>query len=331
MTSLRDARILITGGAGLIGSHIAELLVAEGAGEILIFDDLSRGRSENLATARAAGKVTLIAGDVRDRAAVAAAVDGVDLLFHLAALRLTQCAAEPRLALEVMADGTFNVVEAAAKARVGRLVAASSSTIYGTAERIPIPEEQHPYGSNTLYGAAKVFGECLLRSFHVMSGLNYVALRPFHVYGPRMDIRGAYREVLVHWMDRIARGLPPIIFGDGAQSMDFVYVGDVARAFVLAARAGVQDDVFNVASGVETTLEQLARALLAAMGSDLEIEHAAERTPGEASRRVADTRKAKVHLGFEARVSLAEGLRELVTWWWQETGASVPVPEGGGR
>src|SRR5262249_40876085 len=161
-----------------------------------------------------------------------------------------------------MVDGTFNVVEAAANAKVKRLVAASSSSIYGMAEEFPTREDHHPYDNNTLYGATKIFSEGLLRSFHETHQLNYVALRPFNVYGPRMDTQGAYPEVLVRWMERIANDKPPIIFGDGVQTMDFVFVDDAARAFMLAAQAPVQDDVFNVASGVETSLNQLAQALL---------------------------------------------------------------------
>ena len=179
---------------------------------------------------------------------------GMDVVFHQAAIRITQCAEEPRLALEVLVDGTFNVIEAAARRGVRKVVAASSASVYGLAEQFPTAENHHPYANDTLYGAAKVFNEGLLRSFHAMSGLDYVALRYFNVYGPRMDIHGVYTEVLVRWMERIAAGKPPLIFGDGSQTMDFVYVEDIARANVLAADADVDDEVFNVASGVETSL-----------------------------------------------------------------------------
>jgi UDP-glucose 4-epimerase len=239
---------------------------------------------------------------------------GIDFLFHLAAIRLTQCAAEPRLALEVMADGTFNVLEAAVRANAKRVVAASSASIYGMADRFPTAEDHHPYHNTTLYGAAKVFNEGLLASFREMYGLDYVALRPFNVYGPRMDIHGAYTEVLVCWMDRIARGLPPIIFGDGRQSMDFIFVEDVARAFLLAATTDISGEVFNAATGVETSLKQLAQALLEVMDSNLEIEYGPEQELA-AARRVADTSKARIQLGFTAQVSLKEGLRRLVAWW----------------
>jgi UDP-glucose 4-epimerase len=315
---LSGARSLITGGAGLIGSHVADLLVRAGASEIIVFDNLSRGRLENLAQARAQGHVTLVQRDIRDRSALSRAMEGIDVVFHLAAIRMTHCAEEPRLALEVMVDGTFNVLEAAIAARVKKVVAASSGSIYGMAERFPTSEDHHPYHNATLYGAAKVFNEGLLASFRDMYGLDYVALRPFNVYGPRMDVHGAYTEVLIRWMDRIARGLPPIIFGEGSQSMDFIFVEDVARAFLLAATTAVSGEVFNAASGVETSLTQLAQALLAVMDSKLEIENGPGRKVAAVARRVADTSKARIQLGFTAQVGLEEGLRRLVAWWREQ-------------
>jgi UDP-glucose 4-epimerase len=316
-TSLRGARVLITGGAGLIGSHIADRLAAAGAAEIVVLDNLSRGRRQWLAEASAKGSVRLIQGDVRDRAVLAEALREADVLFHLAAIRLTQCAQEPRLALEVMVDGTFNVLEAAVAARVKRVVAASSASVYGNAERFPICEDHHPYNNATIYGAAKLFDEGLLAAFREMYGLNYVALRPFNVYGPRMDTEGAYTEVLVRWMERIHRGLAPIIFGDGKQTMDFIYVDDVARAFVVAAASDTEGEVFNIGAGVETSLNELARALIAAMGSNVAPEYGPQRTVSAVSRRVADTSRARARLGFAAEVGLEEGLRRLVAWWRQ--------------
>ena len=319
--SLSGKRIMITGGAGLIGSHLADRLAGRGVREILVYDDLSRGRASNLEAARSAGVVTLVEGDIRDRAALRRAMAGIDVLFHLAAIRLTQCAEFPRLALDVMVDGTFNVVECAVDASVAKTVYASSASIYGMAERFPTDESHHPYDNNTLYGSAKLFGEGLLRSTRERSGLDYVALRPFNVYGPRMDTEGAYTEVLIRWMERIARGQAPIIFGDGSQSMDFVYVDDVARAFVLAAESDVPGEVFNIASGVETSLAELARSLIAAMGARIGVEHGPERKFTAVPRRWADTRRARERLGFEAAVGLDEGLSRLVAWWRTHAGA----------
>lgn len=315
---MKDTRVLITGGAGLIGSHIADLLVDEGVREIVVLDNFVRGRKENLEATLARGPVRLVAGDIRDRSAVERAMEGVDVVFHQAAIRITQCAEEPRLALEVLVDGTYNVVEAAAKANVKKLVAASSASVYGLAEAFPTREDHHPYANRTIYGAAKTFNEGLLRSFNEMHGLRYVALRYFNVYGPRMDVHGVYTEVFIRWMERIAAGQPPLIFGDGLQTMDFVHVHDIARANVLAAKADVSDEVFNVASGSETSLKDLATRLLAIMGSSLRVEHQPERKVNPVPRRLADTARAKRLLGFEARVSLDEGLRGLVEWWRAE-------------
>jgi UDP-glucose 4-epimerase len=318
-----NKRVLITGGAGLIGSHIADLLVKEEDPEIVVLDNFVRGRRENLAWATGHGRVQIVEGDIRDATLLSELMRGVDTVFHQAAIRITQCAEEPRLALEVLVDGTFNVLEAAVKAKVRKVVAASSASVYGLAEEFPTRENHHPYNNRTLYGAAKTFNEGLLRSFHEMYGLDYVALRYFNVYGPRMDVHGAYTEVLIRWMNNIAAGRPPLVLGTGAQTMDFVYVEDIARANVLAARAEATDAVFNVASGRETSLNGLARTLLQVMGSGLEPEYGPERKVNAVSRRLADTREAERQLGFRAEVPLEEGLRRLVEWWQ----ASSPATE----
>jgi UDP-glucose 4-epimerase len=319
MFSFRDSRVLITGGAGLIGSHIADLLVEEGAQEIVILDDFTRGRRENLSWAMANGPVKIVKGDIRNRELVTESLQDIDLVFHQAAIRITQCAQEPRLALEVLVEGTFNVLEAAVKANVKKVVAASSASVYGLAESFPTDEKHHPYNNLTFYGAAKVFNEGMLRSFHNMYGLNYVALRYFNVYGPRMDAYGVYTEVLIRWMERISNGQPPLIFGDGSQTMDFVHVRDIARANILAAKAEVTDEVFNIASGTETSLIELAHSLSGVMGANLDTEHGPERKVNPVSRRLASTVNAKQKLGFEATVSLESGLKELVDWWRSET------------
>ena len=312
-------RILITGGAGFIGSHIADLLVKEGASEIIIIDNFSRGRRENLAWAMANGKVTIVEGDIRDARLLTELSQGIDIVFHQAAIRITQCAEQPRLAHEVLATGTYNVLEAAVNAKVRKVVAASSASIYGMATTFPTDEDHHPYANDTIYGAAKVYLEGMLRSFHAMFGLNYVALRYFNVYGPRMDIYGKYTEVLIRWMERIIVNQPPIIFGDGTQTMDFIYIEDIARANLLAAKSDVTDEVFNVASGSETSLRELADALLQVMGAEgLGVEHREARTVNSVTRRLASTDKAKRLLGFEAQVSLESGLRRLVKWWLTE-------------
>jgi UDP-glucose 4-epimerase len=317
-------KVLVTGGGGAIGSNVVDELVLAGAEEIVILDNFVRGRRENLDWARANGKVELVEGDIRDRALVGKLMDGVDVAFHHAAIRITQCAEEPRLAVDVLVDGTFNVFEAAVAAGVRRVVASSSASVYGLAETFPTAEDHHPYANDTLYGAAKVFNEGLLRSMHAMHGLDYVALRYFNVYGPRMDVHGLYTEVLVRWMERISAGQPPLILGDGLQTMDFIYMGDIARANMLAAQSELTDEVFNVASGTETSLLGLAQMLLDVMGSDLPVEHGPERAVNGVTRRLADTSLATQRLGFTAEVGIEEGLTRLVEWWRGEK-AGVPT------
>ncbi|MBB3396467.1 SDR family NAD(P)-dependent oxidoreductase [Rhizobium sp. BK060] len=315
---MKDKRILITGGAGLIGSHIADLVAREEPKEIVILDNFVRGRRENLADAVNRAPVTIVEGDIRDRALIKEVSQGIDVVFHQAAIRITQCAEEPRLAFDVLAGGTFDVLEAAVLAGVSKVVAASSASVLGLADTFPTTEEHHPYNNRTIYGAAKAFNEGLLRSFAEMYGLRYVALRYFNVYGPRMDVYGAYTEVLIRWMERIAGGLPPIILGDGTQTMDFVHVHDIARANLLAAKSDVTDEVFNVASGTETSLRELAALLTKVMGSSLEPQFGPARKVNAVPRRLASTAKAEKLLGFSTKVTMEEGLRNLVEWWRQE-------------
>ncbi|MFJ9835838.1 NAD-dependent epimerase/dehydratase family protein [Streptomyces sp. NPDC101169] len=322
LSSVRGKKILVTGGAGTIGSNLVDLLAEGGAREIVVLDNFVRGRMGNLARALPSGVVEVVEGDIRDAAAVRKATAGADLVFHLAAIRITQCAEEPRLANEVMVDGTFNVLEAAVEAGVGKVIASSSASVYGMAEDFPTTERHHPYNNDTFYGAAKAFNEGMLRSFHAMYGLDYVALRYFNVYGPRMDIHGLYTEVLIRWMERIEAGEPPLILGDGSQTMDFVDVRDIARANVLAAESDLTDEVFNIASGTETSLKELAQGLLEAMGAEgLEPEHGPARPVNGVVRRLADTSHAAERLGFSARIDLRTGLRDLVDWWRAERAA----------
>jgi UDP-glucose 4-epimerase len=313
---LKGKRVLVTGGAGFIGSHIVDLLCDEGCSEIVALDNMVRGRPENLERASARGPVRLVHGDIRDGKLLTPLVKAADVVFHQAALRITHCAAEPRLAIEVMVQATFDLLELCVHHDVEKVIAASSASVYGMAEAFPTTEGQNPYDNRTLYGAAKAFNEGLLRSFNDMYGLDYVAFRYFNVYGNRMDIHGRYTEVLIRWMERLEAGRPPVIFGDGQQTMDFVHVRDVARANIIGAKAKASDHVFNIASGTETSLNQLAKALASVMGQEhLSPEFAPERSINPVPRRLASTSKAERLLGFSATVPLEQGLRELVEWW----------------
>jgi UDP-glucose 4-epimerase len=315
---ISDRRFLVTGGAGTIGSTIVDQLVAGGAAEVVVLDNFVRGRPANLASASQAGNVTIVNGDIRNTEIVRSIMTDIDVVFHQAALRITQCASEPRLAIDVLVNGTYEVVEAAADAGVRKIVAASSASVYGLAEEFPTPESHHPYANDTLYGAAKVFNEGLLRSFRAMRNVDYVMLRYFNVYGPRMDIHGLYTEVLIRWMERIESGQPPLILGDGSQTMDFVYTEDIARANLLAAASDIPGGVFNIGCGVETSLVELAEALQRAMGSQLPLEFGPARGVNAVTRRLASISNAQDGLGWKPEIDLDEGLRRLVAWWRSE-------------
>ncbi|HET6674525.1 MAG TPA: NAD-dependent epimerase/dehydratase family protein [Nitrospiraceae bacterium] len=325
MAVLAGKRILVTGGAGFIGSHIVDLLCRENCRDIVVVDDMCRGRPESLQPAMSRGPVRLVKGDICDRRLMAGLVADTDIVFHQAALRITHCAAEPRRAMEVMVQATFDLLDLCVKNGIEKVVAASSASVYGMAGEIPTTENQNPYDNRTLYGAAKAFNEGLLRSFCDMHGLRYVAFRYFNVYGERMDVHGKYTEVLIRWMERLEEGLPPVIFGDPGQSMDFVHVRDVARANILGAKSDVSDEVFNVGSGTETSLAQLAAALAGAMDrAKLIPELAPERRVNAVRRRLAATEKAERALGFRSEISLQSGLRDLVAWWRAEREVAPP-------
>lgn len=326
MYPLKDACVLVTGGAGLVGSHIVDQLIDAGAGEIRVLDNFVRGTRANLATAFDRFPVRLLEGDVRDRDTVREAVEGCDYVFHQAAIRITLCAEQPRECMDVLVGGTFNVFEAAAATGVRKVVYASSASVYGGADRFPTDETHHPYNNRTLYGAAKVMNEGIARSFHAMYGLPSVGLRYFNIYGPRMDVTGAYTEVFIRWLDCVARNVRPQIHGDGSATMDFVYIEDVAQANILALESPRVDDVYNVASGRETSLLELWQAIQQVTGAHhLQPEFHPPRKTNAVPRRLADISRAREELGFVARTPLDVGLRRLAEWVreaWEEADAA---------
>ncbi len=313
MNAIQGTTILITGGAGFVGSTTADQLLDAGAAEVRVLDNFVRGNLRNLESAKQKGNLLVIEGDVRDVDAVDAAVEGCDYVFHQAALRITRCAEAPREAVEVLIDGTSNVLESAVRHKIKKIVAASSASVYGNPSYLPM-DENHPFNNRTLYGAGKIANEQMLRSYYEMFQLPYVALRYFNIYGPRMDIDGVYTEVMVRWMDALETGQSPKIFGDGSQSMDFVYVGDVARANIAALVSDVNDDVFNVGTGVQTSLKELCMLMLKISESPLKPEYLEARKVNNVLARRATTHKAEEMLRFKARVSLENGLKELLAW-----------------
>jgi UDP-glucose 4-epimerase len=310
--SLAGSRILVIGGAGFIGSHIVDQLIQEKPAEIRVFDNLVRGKRANLSQALASGKVTLIEGSITSVPQLAAAMQGCDYVFHLAALWLGECVNEPRSAIEVNVVGTYNVIECAHKQKVKRVVFSSSASVYGNALTVPMTEE-HPFNNRTMYGATKIAGEQFFRAFNDMHKLNYCGLRYMNVYGPRMDYKGTYVSVIMKVLDRIEEGKRPVIHGDGSQSYDFVHVSDVARCNILALKAKASDEFFNVGAGTKTTINELVQKLLKLTGSNLQPEY----HPQEhifVTHRLGSTEKAEKLLGFKATIELDTGLQSVVDW-----------------
>jgi UDP-glucose 4-epimerase len=314
MSDLAGANVFISGGAGFVGSHIADKVLAAGAAKVTVVDDYVRGRPENLARAMDSGKVELIEGDIIDADLIDDAMAGADIVFHQAALRITHCAVEPARAVQVMQVGMSNMLESAVRHKVKRFISASSASVYGEPSYLPM-DESHPFNNRTLYGALKIANEQMLRAYAEMHDLPYLAFRPFNVYGPRMDIHGVYTEVMIRWLQRLARNEAPIIFGDGKQSMDFIYVEDLADAYVLAAISDRTDEVYNAGSGTETSLLELAQLLCEAAGhGGMTPIFEAPRKVNPVSRRLASVDLVRDHIGFETTTSLRDGLQRLIRW-----------------
>ena len=309
------SRILVIGGAGFIGSHLVDALIQEEVQEILIYDDFSRGKRENLRDALRDSRVKLFeeGGDILHTDLLNRVMEGVDYVFHLAALWLLHCQEFPRAAFEVNVQGTFNVLEACVANKVKKLVYSSSASVYGDALQIPMTEE-HPFNNKTFYGATKIAGEQMCRAFHHRYGLNYVGLRYMNVYGPRQDALGAYTNVLMKALQRLEQGQSPVIYGDGSQSYDFIHVQDVARANLLALKSQVNDEFVNVGRGMKTSIRELVEKLALIAGSNMQPEY----RPAEqmfVTHRVGSTQKAERLLGFKAEINLEEGLRSVVEWY----------------
>jgi len=314
---IKDKRILVTGGAGFIGSHIVDHIVEEKAKQIIVIDDFSRSRKENLGWATKNGHVKLIKCDIRNISSVNKFMKGVDYVFHKAALRVTKCAEDPRLCNEVLVNGTFNILEACVKNNIKKIIFASSALVYGEPSYLPM-DENHPFNSSTVYGAAKIANEKMAKAFKEMYGLNYIGLRPFNVYGPRMDIFSPHKEVMIKWLDRIDNNQPPLIFGDGTQSMDFVYVEDVARANILALKSDIDEGIYNIGTGFMTSLNELAKIMLKLTKSDLKPIYKKPEKPIYVSKRQAGIEKAKKELKFKVKIKLKEGLKKLIEWRQQQ-------------
>ena len=312
--NIKGKRILVIGGAGLIGSHVVEELLKEDVKEVIVFDNFCRGTTENLEDALGDPRCRIfeIGGDILQTDILNAAMNGVDGVVHLAALWLLQCYDYPRAAFDVNIRGTFNVLEACVANNIERLVYSSSASVYGDAVEEPMTEA-HPYNNWTFYGATKIAGEHMFKAFHKRYGLEGVGLRYMNVYGPRQDYRGTYIAVMMKILDNLDKGLPPVVYGDGSQSYDFIYVRDTARANVCALKSEVPFGFYNVGRGIKTSIKELTEMILHIVQSDLAIQY---EPAGQTfvTNRVGDAVAAEKDLGFRWTVDLEDGLKRLIEW-----------------
>lgn len=313
--NMSGKRFLVIGGGGLIGSHTVDTLLREDVGEVIIYDNFARGRHENLADALKDPRVRIydVGGDILQADILDSAMEGVDGVFHFAALWLLQCHDYPRSAFEVNIKGAFNVMDACVANNVERLIYSSSASVYGDAVRDPM-DEDHPFGNKNFYGATKICGEAMLRAYHHRYNLDYVGLRYMNVYGPRQDYHGAYIAVIMKMLDAIDNGDAPTILGDGSEAFDFVAVEDCARANVCAMTASATDEFYNVGTGRRTTLKELAEKLLELTGSDREINYAPRSQATLVRNRIGCPKKASAEISYTANIDLEDGLRRLIDW-----------------
>jgi UDP-glucose 4-epimerase len=313
--NIQGKRILVIGGAGLIGSHCVDLLTKEDVREIVIYDNFVRGTMENLAEATKDPRVKIFeaGGDITQSDILDAAIKDKDAVVHFAALWLLQCHEFPRAAFETNVKGTFNVLDACVRNGVKRLVWSSSASVYGDAIAEPMTED-HPFNNKNFYGATKICGEAMARAYHYRYGLDYIGLRYMNVYGPRQDYRGAYIAVIMKMLDAIDRGEGPTILGEGSEAFDFVAVEDCARANICAMKSAATDSFYNVGTGTRTSLKELAEKLLNLTGSNQPIKYAPRSQATLVRNRIGCPKKASAEIGFTARVNLDDGLKRLIEW-----------------
>lgn len=318
MNALQNAKILVIGGAGFIGSFVVQELLRHPVSQVVIYDNFTRGKTENLSQVLDDPRVTIFpdGGDIRDLDVLNAAMAGMDYVFHLAAMWLLHCRDYPRTAFDVNIQGTFNVLEACVKNGIKKLVYSSSASVYGDAVEVPMTEE-HPFNNRNFYGATKIAGEAMCRAFFDRYGLSYVGLRYMNVYGPGQDQTAAYTGVIPIMLNKIDANTAPQINGDGSQAYDFIYVEDVARCNVCALTSEANDSFYNVGTEVQTSIKELCNLILELTGSSLDI-HFNPYSPEDARRlvqnRIGSIAKAQEELGFEARYPLREGLQRLIDW-----------------
>ena len=312
---LDGKKIVVVGGAGLIGSHTVDCLLRENVREIVIYDNMTRGSEYNLKEALKDERVKIysVGGDILQTDILSSAFKETDAVFHFAALWLLQCHEYPRSAFDVNIKGTFNVMEACVQQRVKRLVYSSSASVYGDADYEPM-DEKHPFNNKNFYGATKIACEAMLRSYYHRYNLNYVGLRYMNVYGPRQDYHGAYIAVIMKMLDAIDKNENPVIFGDGSECFDFVAVKDCASANICAMKSDTVDEFYNVGTGIRTSLRELAETLIDLTNNKCQIKYIKKDQKTFVKNRVGSTEKAEKEIGYKSSISLRAGLLELIKW-----------------
>ena len=321
---LTGKKILVIGGAGFIGGFVIRKLLREDISEVVIYDNFTRGKMENIADCLQDKRcyVFPLGGDIRDTDVLDAAMKDVDYVFHLAAMWLLHCKDFPRTAFEVNIAGTFNVLEACVKNNIKKLIYSSSASVYGDAVEVPMTEN-HPFNNKNFYGATKISGEAMCTAFHDRYNLPVIGLRYMNVYGPGQDQHAVYSGVVPIMLNKIDENVPPTINGDGSQAYDFIYVEDVARCNIDALKSDVRHGFYNVGTAVQTTIRELCDTILQLKNSDLQVTYlpySEDDARALVKNRIGSTEKAREEIGFRHRYDLVEGLTRLIEWRDREAG-----------
>ncbi len=316
-TEIKGSKCIVTGGAGFVGSNLTRRLLYENASEVVVLDNFLRGRKQNLESIVGDRRLKVISGTIEDRKLVTSICDGSDFIFHNAVLRLPFAEENPELCRTVMLDGSINLIEAAISNRIPKFIFSSSATVYGEPNYLPI-DENHPLKTETHYGNAKIKIENHLASLGENIGFDYAILRYFNIYGPRADFYSQYTEVIPRWIVNLDRGLQPEIYGNFEHCYDFTHVTDIVDANILAATSQTRNKVFNIGTGVTTSLEELAELMLDLYGVKLKLRYGEPENRPIVRKRVADISRACQELHFTARINLVDGLKNTIEWWNME-------------
>lgn len=315
---LKNSKVLVIGGGGFIGSHLVAELLKHPVGEVIIYDNFTRGKMTNIEHSLNDERCSIypFGGDIRDTDILNKAMEGIDYVFHLSAMWLLHCKDFPRTAFRVNIEGTYNVLEACVKNNVKKLIYSSSASVYGDAVEVPMTED-HPFNNTNFYGATKIAGESMCTAFNDRYGLEVIGLRYMNVYGPGQDQHAVYSGVVPIMLNKIAAGETPIINGDGSQAYDFIYVEDVARANIASLESDQKFGYYNVGTEVQTSIKELCETILQLKNSDLKVQYkpyAADDARQFVQNRIGSRQKAEQEIDFKFKYSLTEGLQKLINW-----------------